>query len=78
MGVAISLLSWQLLPSGSAFRPLTLRFSACHGTRLIGVMSARLAMISSTGAAVPAVDTPRSVAFGKRFLTQFSSPPPVK
>ena len=40
--------------------------------------SARLAMISSTGAAVPAVDTPRSFAFGKRFLTQFSSPPPVK
>ena len=43
----------------------------------LGVTSARLAMISSTGAAVPAVETPRRVAFGKRVLTQCSSPPPV-
>jgi len=49
---------------------------ATHGTRLMGTASARFAMTSSTGA-TPDPATPRSVAFGKRSLTQPSSPPPV-
>ena len=49
-GATFSLLFWQSFSFGSTVRPFTLRFIATHGTRLIGAASARLAMISSTGA----------------------------
>src|SRR5207244_5773965 len=75
-GAAFSLLFWQLLSLGSTASCLSLRPIAIQGTRLIGAASARFAITSSTGA-TPDPATPRRCAFGKRSLTQPSSPPPV-
>jgi hypothetical protein len=49
-------------------RPLTFWFRLTHGTRLIGAASARLAMISSTGAVAPELATARSFGLGETFL----------
>ena len=67
-GCAFSVLPWQLLSVGSTASPFTLRPIATYGMRLIGTASARLAMMSSSGAVAPEFATPRNFALREALL----------